>query len=539
MSLTTPHAKDRKEGREYVSPVAFHFLHGVRAPAVAALVLVSVIGGCGRASSNLIIDSALRQTHLYWTLSGSAQIVRGVGPGGEAVVYFPGDGRPTGYRNQAICYAQVNPGETYTFSAYIDATGHEGTPPYAFVQAADGTWQGVGVYQSGKGSVAITFAIPASSSTTRVRITLNPSNGAYPVGRGAIYSQLQLEPGSVAHDYVQGIEPPLMARVNLVADSELRLDGEFWNIAGRVEVLHGRGPQHSTLLRIAGTGMPLGYDDSATFVAPVVPGRTYTFSCFFDGSASRSTPPYVFLQAANGTWKGASLWSGARGRASVTFTIPTDSGTTFVRGIFDGENGSYAIGHGAQFAQPQLEAGAAMRSYLPSSIPAALQAPAGGNLVIDSEARESKHSWTLAGRMRESPGGGPGGSNVVVFRGDGRPSGFGNYAAFFAPVQPGETYTLSAYVAGAAHRGTPPYLFATAANGSWSGASVYQPGTGRIFVTFTVPKESGTTMLRCVLNPQNGIYAAGTTLSMAQPQLERGTMMTAYQPSGITKAAAP
>ena len=532
--------------------MAFHFLHGVCAPArraigasrrlpalraVVALALVSVIGGCGRAAGNLIIDSALRQTHLYWTFLGSAQIVRGVGPGGDAVVYFPGDGGPTGYRNQAICYAQVNPGETYTFSAYIDATGHVGTPPYAFVQAADGTWQGVGVYQAGKGRVAITFAIPASSSTTRVRITLNPSNGSYPVGRGAIYSQLQLEPGSTAHGYIQGVEPPAAPRANLVADSEMRLGGEFWNIAGTVAMLRGRGPQHSTLLRIAGTGTSLGYDDSATFVAPVVPGQTYTFSCFLDGTASRSTPPYVFLQAANGVWKGASLWSGARGRTSVTFTIPADSGTTFVRGIFDGENGVYARGSGAEFAQPQLEPGAAMRPYLPSSVPAALQAPAGGNLVLDSEAR-AKRSWTLAGRMHESRGSGNSGHDAVVFDGDGKPSGFGNHAAFFAPVEPGETYTLSAFVDGSAHRGAPPYLFATAANGSWSGASVYQSGTGRIFVTFTVPKESGTTMLRCVINPQNGVYRAGTRLLLSEPQLERGAMMSAYRPSGSAGAAA-
>jgi hypothetical protein len=490
-----------------------------------AVACVLAVGGCARAATNLISDSEFDRGSDFWSFAGRAIVVRGVGPGGSAVVYVPGDGRPCGYRNQAQTYVTVTPGKTYTFSVYVDATGHTGTPPYVFLQAADGTWPGVAIYQPGKGRLHATFTIGAASRTTLVRITFNPSNGLYPVGRGAIYSQPQLEEGPIARTYVAGTATP--SHENLVIDSESKLDGQFWDFTGRLIVVPGRAPGDRTLMRIDGTGTSLGFGDSAAFLARVVPGTTYTFSCFLDGSASPRTPPYVFLQAVNGTWTGTSLWSAQRGRASVTFTIPTTSGTTTVRGVFDGENGIYARGTAAEFGEPQLEPGAAMSGYVPSSVPADLRAPRLGNLVVDSDEPWRK-TWMLAGGMRTVRGAGPLGRNAVVMDGDDRPAGFGNFAAFRAGVLPGSTYTLSAYIDGSAHKGTPPYLFVVAANGRWKGASTYQSGRGRVFVTFTVPKSSGTTSLRFVLNAQNGIYPRGTRLVLAEPQLELGSTMSAY-----------
>jgi len=529
-----------------------HFLYGVRVSirSVATCVRCLLVGlavaatpsmtGCEQnvAASNLIIDSTFANASDFWTFAGRVVVVHGVGPSESEVIYFPGDGGPSGYRNQASIVADVTPGTTYSFSAYVDSTGHTGTPPYVLLQAENGSWPGASVYQPGKGRVTTSFSIPRASLTTRILVTFNPSNGVYPIGRGAIYAQPQLESGPVAHAYAPGPSPPPAPRANFIADSDLRLGEEFWNLTGRVQVLPHAGPHRATLLRIPGTGAPMGYDDTATFLASVVPGDTYTFSCILDGSKATGTPPYVFLQAVNGSWKGLSLWSATSGRSSTTFTVPADSGTTVVRGIFAGENGTYPIGDGAELSQPQIEPGTLARAYIPSSVPAALRTPRGANLVIDSEGR-SKHSWLLIGTVARERKAGPLGDSAVIYTGNGQPASYWNYAAFFARVRPGDTYTLSVYIDGTAHNGTPPYLFATASNGTWRGAGTYQSGKGRISLTFTVPPHSRTTLLRCVVNAENGTYAPGAQLVIAEPQLERGTVMTAYRPSAPSPWKAP
>jgi hypothetical protein len=297
---------------------------------------------------------------------------------------------------------------------------------------------------------------------------------------------------------------------NTVCDSEARAIAGCWTFRGSFVVRRGLGPDGSSILYYPGTGRPSGFDNSAAFLAIVQPGATYTFSAYVDGADHIDVPPYVILSAVNGTWSGASIYQSGKGRISTVFTIPRNARTTFVRGEFSTENGTYPRGRGAIFSQPQLEPGERANGYAPSG-DSILRDPPGGNLV-PAEDDVKKRGWTLKGGMTRTRNGIARDSAAFAYHGDGRASGFGNIATARALVRPGATYTLSASVDASAQQGAPPYIWILPMNGRWPGTHTYQDGRGLVMLTFTVPPSSGTTCVEVEFSTQNGIYPRGASL---------------------------
>jgi len=342
-----------------------HFLPKAIGAATAVLIFA-----CSRPSANLVADSDMNDVGQFWTMQGRVELRTGLGPDGHAMMFVPGEGGPTGYRSAAVFLARVEPGRTYTFSAYIDATGYEGTPPFVVLAAANGTWQGVSVYQLGKGVVSKTFFVPADSGTTLVQGTFNTENGTYAIGRGAALSEPQIEPGGFAHEYIGGggaelTQPPPGG--NLVIDSDLREANATWTLTGAMRVERDAAGQGAIVYD--GDGHPSGFENRAQFYARVVPGKTYTFSALVDGSSSIGTPAYVFLRAMDGSWEGTQVYQSGRGRVFQTFEIPAASGTTCVNGWVSPQNGEYPRGTHMTFSEPQIAQGPLPLRYVESPLP--------------------------------------------------------------------------------------------------------------------------------------------------------------------------
>src|SRR4029077_1179774 len=98
----------------------------------------------------------------------------------------------------------------------------------------------------------------------------------------------------------------------------------------------------------------------------------------------------------------------------------------------------------AVFAEPQLEQGDFPHAYAQSD-DGVLTGPPGGNLIPDSAGLRAP-AWTLAGGMVRGAREFAGDSASLVYLGESKPSGFGVTAATRVEVNPGSTYTLSAYV---------------------------------------------------------------------------------------------
>lgn len=463
-----------------------------------------------------------------WSIAGSIVRIAGGGPDESTALYYPGNGGASGYRNAASFLAEVEPGRTYTFSAYVDSTGHTGQPAYVSLEAANGAWQGANIVQTGKGTVQRTFTIPSACGTTLLRGTFDPHGGVYPVGRGAMFAQPQLEEGDVAHAFSSESDSPLdaPARANLVVDSDALTPDDDWQISGEFRFQPVGGISAGDAAVYDGDGRPSGFGDAAAFFAHVKPGADYIFSIFVNGAPKPETPPYVFLRAVNGSWSGAQLFSSARGREFATFAIPAGSGTTMIRGWVSPQNGVYPDGSMLVAAHPMVEAGALPHAYVAGS---ASGRPS-RNRVIDSAIAAPSIDWQLAGAARVANRGGA--DRAIDYDGNGAPSGYANSATFFATVSPGKTYTFSASLDGRGHTGTPPYVFLRAANGTWAGAQVYQPGWGVVYESFSIPAGSGTSCIAATATPQNGAYPRGDAMRFSRPQIEAGDTFGDYVPTG-------
>jgi hypothetical protein len=325
---------------------------------------------------------------------------------------------------------------------------------------------------------------------------------------------------------------------NEVCDSELRSAASCWTLGGSMTVRQWLGPNNANIVYYAGTGRSSGFQNDASFLARVQPGQTYTFSAYVDGTGAQDVPPYILLAPVNGSWTGASVMQAGKGRVSTAFTIPADSNTTMIRGSFATENGMYPLGRGAIMSQPQVEQGSSESAYAPSDDAAWTVQPPGGNLIGEPDATDA-HRWILQGgmaRVRNLLGDG---SIAMVYRGDGSPSGFGTTATTRAPVTAGATYTLTAYVDGSASRGTPPYIWILARNGSWPGVHMFQPDRGFTMMSFTVPRDSSTSCVEIEFSSQNGVYPPGTSLVFAHPQLTEGTTVYPFDGSAASRTNAP
>jgi len=498
--------------------------------------------GCSAISTpkvmNEVCDSELRNAQECWNVSRFFAIRAGLGPNASALLYYPGTGRASGFHADAAFLARVHPGATYTFSAYVDSSGYVDGPPYVLLSAVNGSWAGTKIFQTGKGRISVAFTLPASSHTTLIQGIFSPENATYPVGRGAAFSQPQVEIGDQARPYVHSNDPiwddgPVGG--NQIINSEASKSAQYWTLVGAMKMIPAAGPHGNVASVYAGTGKPSGFNNAAIFLAQVTPGLTYTFSAYVDGADYAGSPPFVTLEAGNGRWAGTSFFQTRRGRIFTTFVIPATSHTTFLRGTFNPENGRYKIGTSAVFAEPQLEQGSFPHAYRVGSD--GLSAPPGGNLIPDSEARRAPY-WTYDGRMHQANGVYADGASAIILNGNGKPAGYGDRASVRARVQPGKTYTLTADIDGSSDQGTPPYVFISAVNGSWKGAQAYQPGRGYLGLTFALPAQSATTCINIRFEAENGTYPLGTSLVITRPQLALGSEPYRYVPSSIPSVQA-
>jgi hypothetical protein len=315
--------------------------------------------------TNNVCDSELRAFASCWTIRGSIVVRPRLGPDGSSILYYPGTGGPSGFDSSAAFLATVRPGETYTFSAYIDGADHVDVPPYAILSAVNGTWLGTSIYQSGKGRVETVFTIPPDSHTTLVRGEFATENGTYPRGRGAIFAQPQLEAGDRASGYAPSDDSDLAGAPggNLVPAIDIA-NGSGWTLAGEMTRAN---IGNAAAIVYHGDARASGFGNIATVRAAVQPGATYTLSASVDASGHVGTPPYLWILPMNGRWTGTHTYQDGSGLVMLTFTVPPSSGTTCVQVEVSTQNGIYPRGTALEITRAQLTQGDELYRYAPGA----------------------------------------------------------------------------------------------------------------------------------------------------------------------------
>lgn len=152
------------------------------------------------------------------------------------------------------------------------------------------------------------------------------------------------------------------------------------------------------------------------------------------------------------------------------------------------------------------------------------------NLIPDSDLLNTGTLWSLVNAsLPVVAGAGAVRGNAFRYTGTGAAGGFPNNDSGIINVTPLATYTLSGYI-DATHvtAGNPIWaVFDTGVVTSYAQASQTIGANGRVTVTFTVP--AGVTQVKVICDVANCTVASGQTLSFSNPQLELGSVATAYE----------
>jgi hypothetical protein len=166
--------------------------------AASAAVVLTATGN----QRNLVPDSDLKFTSAYWTLNASIPVANAAGADGANAFVYTGTGSASGYLYNRSAPIPVIPGQSYILSGYIDATAvTAGDDPYWGVYHADMSAMIAGQVQTPgrSGRVSITLTIP--SGVTEVRVVCDTSDCTVTSGSKLIFSNPQLELGSVMTSY--------------------------------------------------------------------------------------------------------------------------------------------------------------------------------------------------------------------------------------------------------------------------------------------------------------------------------------------------
>ena len=158
------------------------------------------------------------------------------------------------------------------------------------------------------------------------------------------------------------------------------------------------------------------------------------------------------------------------------------------------------------------------------------------NLIPDSDFKFGNTYWTASNShpaLAWVAGAGATGGYGFVYTGTGNAASYDNRTSLPIPVTPGQTYSYSCDVdfsAMTTASGSPGiYIRNTTNTGSYTIASLPAGFKGRVTGTFTVP--SGVTEILFLLTVQTSTVQSGATCTFSNPQLEVGSVVTAYKPN--------
>lgn len=149
------------------------------------------------------------------------------------------------------------------------------------------------------------------------------------------------------------------------------------------------------------------------------------------------------------------------------------------------------------------------------------------NLIADSDFKFGSVYWTLGTKMQVEQASGDTGGNQIEWIAGASGDQADNAHSAPIPVNAGHVYTLSGYInANLAASGDKPNWNVLFSDGSFGAGAYASPGQyGRYSFTFTVP--SGVTSLQIVFG---GSISPGVYIWASTPQLQFGSIVTAYQP---------
>lgn len=156
----------------------------------------------------------------------------------------------------------------------------------------------------------------------------------------------------------------------------------------------------------------------------------------------------------------------------------------------------------------------------------------GGNVIPDPD--NANGTWTGDVLLVFSPTGGLAGvGGKWTYTGTGVAAGFHFRISQVFPVVPGQTYTISGYINGSnVTVGNPTWLVYDPTIATQYGVAFQNPGVnGRVTGTFTVP--GGVTQVVVLPDTSNCTVTNGQPLIWSNPQLEIGSVASAYNAPGL------
>ncbi len=152
-------------------------------------------------SVNLVPDSDILDAAAFWTLSAGLSVNATGSPSGKGAISYTGTGAASGYLRATSSVINVIPGEAYTISAYINASGVTAGNPAVIVFDPTITNQlaAATIAPGQSGAASATFTAPANM--TRVVVLLDIENCTVTSAATLLMSQPQLQAGAVATAY--------------------------------------------------------------------------------------------------------------------------------------------------------------------------------------------------------------------------------------------------------------------------------------------------------------------------------------------------
>ncbi len=300
-----------------------------------------------------------------------AKVLGGGAVCGNAIQYT-GTGSASGTHYWYTRTISVTPGQRYAISGYIDARNViSGMPSWAVHSPDLATYYGGAFQNPGvTGRVSSSFVVPAG--VTQVVVVCDLNNCTVTNGASLRLSNPQLESGSTATPYMQGVQCAVSP--NLVPDSgNLNATNGYlnqtqygtWSASTEIAVLV-TGLALGCTWEYIGQGIPSGAYNVASQSFAVTPGQTYTLSGFIDGTnVTAGNPEWVISDVNVGIgYASAQQQPGRLGYVQATFTVP--AGVTQVKCAALTNNCTVLSGATLLWSCPQLELGSVASPYQPT-----------------------------------------------------------------------------------------------------------------------------------------------------------------------------
>lgn len=340
---------------------------------------VATFPGCAHGlrvirSQNLVPDSD--GTMNSWKAESGYTILHTLVNGGNLsgnAWQYTGTGSASSYKRVVSSVIAVTPGSTYTLSGFIDATNVTvGTPGILVYNVPVTTaYVGISIAVGTKGVCTATFTVPAL--VTSVVVICDTNNCTVANGSTLTFSNPQLELGSVATPYTQGLAS--LVSPNLIPDSGNvnastgftgQSTGGTWSTSTQIAVelgIIGNGNSWEYI----GTGIASGLQTVYSQTITVVPGASYTLSGYISAISvpAGNVGWFVYDASTMTVCYGSAVQANGSGVVSGNFVVPI--GVTQVCVIAGTNNATVSAGQEVVWQFPQLQAGSVPTPYQPSN----------------------------------------------------------------------------------------------------------------------------------------------------------------------------